>query len=131
MARVCDICGKRPITGWNPQSVGMNRKRALRRWIPNLQPMTLEQNGRTVARLWEVPYRVALDPADGREVTLRVVGLPKNLLGPWHAPGAPRRRAWMPMWYGAGVPTAPQPGARYDLLDLGLFQAPRWFTAAG
>ena len=41
MARVCDICGKRPITGWNPQSVGMNRKRALRRWLPNLQPMTL------------------------------------------------------------------------------------------
>jgi ribosomal protein L28 len=47
MARVCDICGKKPITGWNPQSVGMNRKRALRRWIPNLQPMTREQNGRT------------------------------------------------------------------------------------
>ena len=40
MARVCDICGKRPLTGWNPQSVGMNRKRALRRWLPNLQSMT-------------------------------------------------------------------------------------------
>jgi ribosomal protein L28 len=41
MARACDICGKRPITGWNPQSVGMNRKRALRRWLPNLQRTTL------------------------------------------------------------------------------------------
>ena len=46
MARVCDICGKRPITGWNPQSVGMNRKRGLRRWRPNLQPMTLVRDGK-------------------------------------------------------------------------------------
>lgn len=48
MARACDICGKRPITGWNPQSVGMNRKRALRRWLPNLQPMTVQRNGSPV-----------------------------------------------------------------------------------
>ena len=47
MARVCDICGKRPITGWNPQSVGMNRKRALRRWLPNLQRMTIVRDGKT------------------------------------------------------------------------------------
>ncbi|MGZ6214046.1 MAG: large ribosomal subunit protein bL28 [Candidatus Limnocylindria bacterium] len=48
MARACDICGKRPITGWNPQSVGMNRKRALRRWLPNLQPMIVQRNGSPV-----------------------------------------------------------------------------------
>ena len=48
MARVCEICGKRPITGWNPQSVGMNRKRAGRRWVPNLQNMTVERHGRLV-----------------------------------------------------------------------------------
>ena len=47
MARVCDICGKRPITGWNPQSVGMNRKRALRRWLPNLQSMAIVRDGKT------------------------------------------------------------------------------------
>ena len=46
MARVCDICGKRPITGWNPQSVGMNRKRALRRWLPNLQAVVVQHGGR-------------------------------------------------------------------------------------
>lgn len=46
MARACDICGKRPITGWNPQSVGMNRKRALRRWLPNLHPTTVVRNGK-------------------------------------------------------------------------------------
>ncbi len=91
--------------------------------------LVVEQNGGIVARLWEPPYRVELDPAQGSEVTLRVIGLPKNLLGPWHAPGAPRRRAWMPMWYGADVPTDPQPGERYDLLDLGLFQSPRWHAA--
>ena len=50
MARECDICGKRPITGWNPQSVGMNRKRALRRWLPNLQPMTFRgRDGRLLS----------------------------------------------------------------------------------
>ena len=48
MARVCDICGKRPITGWNPQSVGMNRKRALRRWVPNLQQTVIQRDGRAV-----------------------------------------------------------------------------------
>jgi large subunit ribosomal protein L28 len=47
MARVCEICGKRPITGWNPQSVGMNKKRAARRWIPNLQTLTVTKNGQT------------------------------------------------------------------------------------
>lgn len=47
MARVCEICGKRPIAGWNPQSVGMNKKRAARRWIPNLQTLTVTVNGQT------------------------------------------------------------------------------------
>jgi large subunit ribosomal protein L28 len=48
MARQCEICGKKPITGWNPQSVGMNRKRALRRWIPNLQPVVVQRDGGSV-----------------------------------------------------------------------------------
>ncbi len=48
MARQCEICGKKPITGWNPQSVGMNRKRALRRWIPNLQTAVVQRNGKPV-----------------------------------------------------------------------------------
>jgi hypothetical protein len=30
------------------------------------------------------------------------------------------------MWYGPDIPTSPQPGERYDLVDLGLFKAPRW-----
>jgi ribosomal protein L28 len=48
MARECDVCGKKPITGWNSQSVGMNRKRALRRWLPNLQPMMVQRDSRMI-----------------------------------------------------------------------------------
>ncbi len=48
MARQCEICGKKPITGWNPQSVGMNRKRALRRWLPNLAQITVVRDGKAV-----------------------------------------------------------------------------------
>lgn len=48
MARECEICGKKPMTGWNPQSVGMNRKRALRRWLPNLQTIAVPRGDRMV-----------------------------------------------------------------------------------
>ncbi len=88
--------------------------------------LVIEQAGEIVARLAETPFRVALDPANGREITVRVIGLPKNLLGPFHTPGKPRKRAWTPMWWGNGVPTDPRPGAAYDLIDLGLFKAPVW-----
>ena len=43
MARACAICGKTSMGGFNPQSVGMNRVRAHRRYEPNLQKMLLEQ----------------------------------------------------------------------------------------
>jgi hypothetical protein len=90
--------------------------------------LLVEQNGRVMARLWEPPYEV---PVEGAEpLTLRVVGLPKNLLGPWHDPERQRGRAWIPMWYGRDVPTSPQPGDRYDLLDLGLLRPPRWTPTA-
>jgi ribosomal protein L28 len=45
MARTCAICGKASMGGFNPQSVGMNRVRAHRRYQPNLQPLLIEQNG--------------------------------------------------------------------------------------
>ena len=45
MARACAICGKASIGGMNPQSVGMNRVRAHRRFQPNLQFMRLERGG--------------------------------------------------------------------------------------
>ncbi len=45
MARSCAICGKASIGGFNPQSSGMNRVRAHRRYQPNLQPLVIEQNG--------------------------------------------------------------------------------------
>ena len=48
MARSCAICGKASMGGFNPQSSGMNRVRAHRRYQPNLQPFTTMQNGHPV-----------------------------------------------------------------------------------
>jgi ribosomal protein L28 len=41
MSRTCAICGKTSMGGFNPQSSGMNRVRAHRRYQPNLQPLRL------------------------------------------------------------------------------------------
>jgi len=43
MARVCDICGKRPQTGYN---VSHAHNKTKRRWYPNLQIVRHEENGR-------------------------------------------------------------------------------------
>jgi ribosomal protein L28 len=45
MARSCALCGKVSMGGFNPQSSGMNRVRAHRRYKPNLQPLVIEQKG--------------------------------------------------------------------------------------
>ena len=45
MARSCAICGKTSMGGFNPQSSGMNRVRAHRRYQPNLQPMVIVRDG--------------------------------------------------------------------------------------
>ena len=45
MARSCAICGKVSMGGFNPQSSGMNRVRAHRRYQPNLQPLVIDQKG--------------------------------------------------------------------------------------
>jgi large subunit ribosomal protein L28 len=46
MARVCDVCGKGPLTG-NNVSHANNKTR--RRWLPNLQNVrSVAANGRTV-----------------------------------------------------------------------------------
>jgi ribosomal protein L28 len=41
MARSCAICGKTSMGGFNPQSTGMNRVRARRRYRANLQKLTI------------------------------------------------------------------------------------------
>ncbi len=45
MARVCALCGKASMSGFNPQSSGSNRVRAHRRYQPNLQPTLVEVKG--------------------------------------------------------------------------------------
>jgi ribosomal protein L28 len=42
MARACAVCGKVSMGGFNPQSSGMNRVRAHRRYQPNLQTLVIE-----------------------------------------------------------------------------------------
>jgi ribosomal protein L28 len=51
MARSCAICGKVSMGGFNPQSSGMNRVRAHRRYQPNLQPLRIEKGGTSTLAL--------------------------------------------------------------------------------
>jgi ribosomal protein L28 len=51
MARSCAVCGKVSMDGFNPQSSGMNRVRAHRRYHPNLQKTTIELHGNKVRTL--------------------------------------------------------------------------------
>ena len=43
MAKECDICGKKPLSGNN---VSHSNRRTKRRWIPNLHTTTIEENGK-------------------------------------------------------------------------------------
>ena len=51
MARSCAVCGKVSMGGFNPQSSGMNRVRAHRRYQPNLQPQVIQVEGHPVRAL--------------------------------------------------------------------------------
>ncbi len=51
MARSCAICGKVSMGGFNPQSSGMNRVRAHRRYHPNLQKLQILQHGKPTTAL--------------------------------------------------------------------------------
>jgi ribosomal protein L28 len=43
MARSCALCGKTSMGGFNPQSSGMNKVRAHRRYEVNLHPLKIER----------------------------------------------------------------------------------------
>lgn len=45
MAKVCDICGKKPVTGYN---VSHAHNKTKKRWYPNLQKVRCLQNGQAV-----------------------------------------------------------------------------------
>ncbi|MBI2267477.1 MAG: 50S ribosomal protein L28 [Armatimonadetes bacterium] len=47
MALKCDICGKGPATG---NSVSHSHIRTRRRWLPNLQKVKTNMNGKIVTR---------------------------------------------------------------------------------
>ena len=42
MAKVCEICGKKPITGNN---VSHSHHKTRRRWLPNLQMVRAQMDG--------------------------------------------------------------------------------------
>lgn len=79
------------------------------------------QHGRHKQLAYGPDLNWKLDPAHGRELSLRVTGSAKNLFGPWHLAFKPRKRAWSTFWLSDGVTLdGPRPGCDYDLLDLGL-----------
>ena len=45
MSKVCDICGKKPMVGYN---VSHAHNKTKKRWYPNLQSVKSVQNGQTV-----------------------------------------------------------------------------------
>ena len=45
MSKVCDICGKGPVTGSNVSHANNHTKR---RWLPNIQETKAVINGRTM-----------------------------------------------------------------------------------
>jgi ribosomal protein L28 len=51
MARSCAKCGKTSMGGFNPQSTGMNRVRARRRYRVNLQQLKVHDGGRVTRTL--------------------------------------------------------------------------------
>ncbi len=42
MARVCQVCGKKPMTG---NSISGSRVHTKRRWLPNLQKVRVQLDG--------------------------------------------------------------------------------------
>jgi large subunit ribosomal protein L28 len=44
MAKVCEICGKRPVVGYN---VSHAHNKTKRRWYPNLQTVRVTKGGQT------------------------------------------------------------------------------------
>ena len=44
MAKVCEICGKKPVVGYN---VSHAHNKTKKRWYPNLQKVRAVQNGQT------------------------------------------------------------------------------------
>ena len=44
MAKVCEICGKKPVVGFN---ISHAHNKTKKRWYPNLQKVRAVQNGQT------------------------------------------------------------------------------------
>ena len=73
--------------------------------------------------VWDItPY-----VKEGKELSVRVCGSMKNLIGPHHCPDKPRRSAWPEMWRQS--PKFGQPRAEsYDLIRYGMAEDVKIYT---
>jgi len=91
-------------------------------WAGSVVEILLD--GKQAAILGWPPYGAEFPAQPGKhQLGIRVVSTPRNLFGPFHNPAKPRMRAWPSMW--AESPARQPAGAEYDLLDYGLFEAPK------
>lgn len=82
-------------------------------------------DGRRAAVLGWPPYAAELAAPPGRHnVALRVILPPRNLFGPFHNPDKLRMSATPASW--ANPPRQQPPGVKYDVLDYGMFEPPRF-----
>jgi hypothetical protein len=94
----------------------------LAKWSGALVEILL--NGRRAALLGWPPYAAEVPTAPGRHtVALRVIAPPRNVFGPFLNPSKPRMAATPQSW--SDPPRVQPPGAQYDVLDYGLYEAPR------
>ncbi len=92
-------------------------------WNGSVAEVVLD--GRRAAILGWPPWRADVELAPGtHELTVRVMGTPKNLFGAFHDPRTERPRPPWPGHWTLFAELPPPPGAAYQVLDYGLFEPP-------
>jgi len=87
-------------------------------------------NGKDAGQIFAPPYELRIDGLVRRgtnEITVRVFGSLKNLLGPHHNVN---RRGIVTPWSFKYAPDVQPPGSAYDMLDYGLFEPFKVHTLA-
>jgi len=101
-----------------------NEKRyfvSLNKWYGSVAKVTV--NGEDAGSIGFAPWKCDITKfvkSGINEITVTVIGTPKNLLGPHHA-GAMRGAAWPGNFWGSPK-AGPPPGTDYDVIGYGLFE---------
>jgi len=84
----------------------------------------VEIDGKPAGLIAWQPWSIEVPVTAGKHlIALKIVSTPRNQFGPFHHPDKPRMRAWPAAW--AQFPEHQPSGGAYDVLDYGLFAAPR------